>query len=59
MDPSYRPPSSLKVAKLPPKAPSPRLDRDNNESTTPGNSPENLYGQQRNLKLEAKHGMTT
>ena len=43
MNPNYKPPSSLKVAKLPPKAPFPWLNRNNNMSTTPGYSPHNLY----------------
>ena len=42
MNPNYKPLSSLNVAKLPPIAPSPRLNRDNNVTTTPGHSPRKL-----------------
>ena len=39
MDPNYKPPSSLDVAKLPSRKPSPRFSMATNMSTTPGLSP--------------------
>ena len=44
MDPNYKLPCCLNVAKLPPRAPSPRLNRDNNVSTTPRYSPRRFHG---------------
>ena len=39
MDPNYKPPSSLDVAKLPPRKPSRRGGMDTNVPTTSGQSP--------------------
>ena len=39
MDPNYKPPSSLNVAKLPSRKPSPQFSIDINVPTTPGHSP--------------------
>ena len=39
MDPNYKPPSSLDVAKLPPRKPSPRGGMETNVPTTSGQSP--------------------
>ena len=39
MDPNYKPPSSLDLAKLPPRKPSPRGSMDTNVPTTSGKSP--------------------
>ena len=36
MDPNYKPPSSLDVAKVPPRKPSPRGSMDTNVPTTSG-----------------------
>ena len=39
MDPNYKPPSSLDVAKLLSRKPSPRFSMSTNVSTSPGHSP--------------------